>query len=251
MEEEQVKSDAIETDSIDNSQSTDLYDCLAEIEVTLRSNVASYIRPDKFSECLEKVFKIEIEQIDDIESLICDMDSDLRIAYEEMYNIFRDGVLNSYDRYLGVTFTYDDINQRPDFNELYSVYKVLYLDETDFLAKIIAYIIATDKVVGYDLNKSNTLSDIIHDDSVFNLDTIPDILNKMDPGNIDNLKVFGEPSSDDDNNYVSPKVSIEWDILLNYFDKGLNLSGGILYKDLLNKRILFFLDYIKANNILK
>ena len=243
-----MRNDLVENDSIDNGQSTDLYECLSEIEVSLQAGDCSPKRDDIFEKCLENVFNIGIEDIDDIEALICNKSQEVREVYVELYELFREGVRNSFDRYLGVTFTYDDINRKPDINELYSVYNTLYLNEYDTLGKVLAYIIVKNPGV-YDLRKDTCFTDIIEDDGVFNLDTIPEILNIVDPGNKDNLYVFGDiPEVDDeDGSYTNPDVSINFDVWKTHITKGLVLGAGILNKENLRNKILQYIEIIKKN----
>jgi len=243
-----MHNDLIENDAKDDSMSTDLYDCLSEIEVLLQAGDTSNERTDQFEVCLEKVFGVTIDDIDDIEALINDKAQEVREVYQELYENFRDGVLSIFDRYLGVKFNYDDINRRPDFNELYSVYTTLFLHEYDTLGKIMAYIIVKNPSV-YDLRKDTCFSDIINDDGVFNLDAIPEILAKMDPGNKDLIYVFGEvPEEDDDaGSYSNPDVSIEFDVWKAHLDKGLILGAGVLNKENLRNKILEYIDIANKN----
>lgn len=242
-----MRSDNVENNTLDNSQSTDLYDNIAEIEMSLKNGDTSEPRKDNFASCLDDVFGISLDDIDDIETLICNKSQEVREAYEEMYNIFRDALLTFYDRHLGVKFNYDDINVKPDFNEMYSVYKVMYLNEYDLLGKIFAYIILKNPGV-YDLRKNTCFTDILYDNGVFSLDNIPKILDKLDPGNIDNRVVFGE-DVDDTDSYVS-KVSIEMDVWRAHIIKGLNLGAGVLNRDTLREKTLTYIDYINTNKLL-
>jgi hypothetical protein len=246
-----MENDLINNSARDETVSTDLYDCLSEIEVLLQAGDSSPIRTDIFEKCLETVFNVSINEIDDIETLICDKSQEVREVYEELYNLFRDGVRTSFDRYLGVTFTYDDINRKPDLNELYSVYNTLYLNEYSTLGKIMAYIILKNPGV-YDLRKDTCFTDIIEDDGVFNLDTIPEILSNVDPGNKDNLYVFGDipEPDDDDGSYTNPEVAINFDVWKAHLTKGLNLGAGVLNKEILRNKILQYIDVIKNNKIL-
>lgn len=243
-----MHNDLIENDARDNAMSTDLYDCLSEIEALLQAGDTSNVRTDMFEACLEKVFGVTIEEIDDIEALISDKAQEVREVYEELYNEFRDGVRTFFDRYLGVKFTYDDINRKPDFNELYSVYNTLFLHEYDTLGKIMAYIIVKNPGV-YDLRKDTCFTDIINDDGVFNLDSIPEILSKIDPGNNDLLYVFGDvpESDDDDGSYSNPDVSIDFDVWKSHLEKGLVLGAGVLNKENLRNKILEYIDIANKN----
>ena len=242
-----MRSDNIENNAIDNSQSTDLYDSISEIEVSLKYGDTSNPRKDTFAACLDDVFGITLDDIDNIETLICDKAPDVREVYEEMYNIFRDGLLTFYDRHLGVKFNYDDINRKPDFNEIYSVYKVMYLGEYDLLGKLFAYIILKNPGV-YDLRKNTCFTDILFDTAVFNLDNIPKILNKTDPGNIDNIVVFGEDIEDDD--MYNAKISIDMDVWRSHIIKVLNLGAGVLNRDILREKVITYMDYINENKLL-
>lgn len=243
-----MRSDLIENDAADTELSTNLYECLADIEVLLQAGDTSNSRTDMFEVFLDKVFNISIDDIDDIETLINDKAQEVREVFQEIYENFRDGVCSCFDRYLGVTFTYDDINRRPDLNELYSVYNVLFLHEYDTLGKIMAYIIVKNPSV-YDLRKDTCFSDIINDEGVFNLDSIPEILSKMDPGNKDLLYVFGEVPEDDDESgsYANPDVSIDFDVWKAHLDKGLTLGAGVLNKENLRSKILEYIDIANKN----
>lgn len=241
-----MRSDNIENSAKQDAQATDLYDCLSEIEIMLQAGDTSPVRTDQFEVCLEKVFGITIDDIDDIETLISNKSREVRELYEELYNIFRDGVLTFFDRYLGVKFTYDDINRKPDFSEMYSVYNILYLHEYDTLGKIMAHAIVHNPGV-YDLRKDNCFTDILNDEGVFNLDIIPEVLAIVDPGNKDNLFVFGDvPEADDDAGvYVNPAVSIDFDVWKAYIEKGLTLGAGVLNKEVLRNKILKYIEIVK------
>ena len=235
-------------DSYDATQIVDLLECLAEIETSLKAHDSLLERNDAFEDCLNKVFGIDIDQIDDIENIINnEFDGEKQQALLNLYETFRTDLLTYYDRYLGVKFTFDEINRKPDFNELYSVYKVMYLDEMNLLGKIMAYIIVKNPGI-YDLRKDKVFEDILEDDGVFNLDDLPVILNIMDIGNLDYENVFGDNVDDDD--YKTPKVSIEWDVWISHIKNELNLGIGDSNKEILRNKILFYMDYIKENKLI-
>lgn len=236
-------------DGYDGTQVADLLDCLAEIETSLKTHDSLLERNDAFEDCLEKVFGINIDQIDDIENIISnEFDADKQQALLALYEEFRTGLLTYYDRYLGIKFTFDDINRKPDFNELYSVYKVMYLNEMDLLGKTMAYIILKNPGI-YDLRKDKCFEDILEDDGVFNLDTIPIILSIMDNGNLDYENVFGD-NTDEEDYYTVPKVSFEWDVWISHIKNELNLGIGDSNKEILRNKILFYMDYIKENKLI-
>lgn len=246
-----MHNDLIENNQKENNTSIDLYECLAEIEVALQAGDTSNSRADQFAAFLDKVYNVSLDELDDIETLICNKDEETRKVLQEIYEVFRDGVCNIFDRYLGITFTYDDVNRRPDLNELYSVYSALFLHEYDTLGKIMAYIILKNPGV-FDLRKDACFSDIIHDDGVFNLDTIPDIISKVDPGNTDLMYVFGEVPEDDDEtgSYANPDVSIDFDVWIAHLEKGLNYGAGILNKENLRTKIVEYIEITKKNKII-
>lgn len=237
-------------DGFDSTQVSDLYDCLSEIEISLKAHDSLLERKDSFEDCLEKVFGINLDQIDDIENIISnEFDADKQEALLALYEEFRTGLLTYYDRYLGIKFTFDDVNRKPDFNELYSVYKVMYLNEMDMLAKLMAYIILKNPGI-YDLRKDKCFEDILEDDGVFNLDTIPNILDVVDNGNLDYINVFGDNTDDDGEFYIPPKVSFEWDVWISHIKNELNLGIGDSNKEILRNKILFYMDYIKENKLI-
>lgn len=236
-------------DGFDQTQKMDLYDCMSEIETSLKAHDNLIERKDSFEDCLNKVFGMDINQIDDIENIINDeFDAERQKALIALYEEFRTGLLTFYDRYLGVKFTFDDINRKPDFNELYSVYKVLYLDEIDLLGKLMAYIILKNPGV-YDLRKDKVFTDILEDDGVFNLDDIPNILDIMDNGNLDYICLFGDNNLDGEF-YMPPKVSFEWDVIVSHLKNELNFGIDMSNKDTLRNKIVFYMEYIKNNKLI-
>lgn len=231
-----------------NDLISDLYEMLASIETQVKYGDAVEIRPDKFKEGFENIFNVEIDKIDDIENLISDKPKIISI-YKEIC----DGLIGIYDKYLGIKFNYDDINKSVDLQELYSVYRVMYLDILDWTAKVFAYIIKKNSET-FNLNNPFVFSDIVKCDDVFNLDTIPQILALMDPGNVDYTFVFGEVpdtlySENSEYKLQFQPVTIDFDVLIIHFLNELKLGAGIVNTEILIKKIKFYTEFINKNKI--
>ena len=167
-----------------------------------------------------------------------------------IYKDICDGLISTYDKYLGVKFNYDDINRSVDLQELYSVYKVMYLDIMDWTGKVFAHIIKKNPET-FDLKNPNVFADLVKCNEEFNLDTIPQILALMDPGNVDYNFVFGEVPDTLNSDYTSQfqPVTIDFDVLVIHFLNELNLGAGIVNTEILLKKIKFYMEFIDKNKI--
>ena len=232
-----------------NDLVSDIYEMLANIEIQLQYGDCQEKRTDAFKDGFESIFDVNIDKIDEIETILTNSpNKELAVS---VYNSIRDGISSSFDNYIGVNFTYDNINHFADLSEVYSVYKTMYLDEFDWVAKVFAYIVKKNPGV-FDIEKDYTFIDILKNVDEFNLDTIPKILSIMDPGNADYEFVFGSvPNDMDVDDWVDDnKVSIDYDSFVKHFEMELSLGAGVTNNELLRKNIKTYMQLIDSRKIL-
>lgn len=234
----------------------DIYDLISDIEVEIGEGSVGNIRQDSFYHGIETIFKPflgETEQnvdiIEDIETKINEKENN------ELYIIvledIKEKIIDIYDRYLGVKLNYDNTNDKPSLDNLYSIYKVLYLNEWNMLGKILAYVIMKPQNKGvYDLSVDTVFEDIIRNTDEFNFDTIPQILNIMDMGNADYEYVFGSVVQDNESMGEELHVSFIYDGWINHILKELRQGAGVLNTQLLREEIEKSCNYIRDNKIL-
>ena len=227
---------------------SDLYEMLASIENQIHYGDTAENRTDSFKIGFENLFAVDIDKVDDIENMISERNNAGQLV--SIYNEIRNGVKSIYDKYLGIKFNYDDINNSVDMQGLYSVYKVMYLDIFDCMAKVFAYMNKSNPDV-YDLNRPDVWDDFLGNVEDFNLDSIPKILSVMDPGNMDYEYVFGEvPEINSDVMVYLNKVSIDFDVFVKHFKMELRLGAGVINTSILLKKVIFYSEYIDKNHII-
>lgn len=229
-----------------NDLVSDLYEMIASIETQIHYGDASEIRYDAFKDGFENLFSVDFDKIDDIETIISDQPKMVSI-----YNDVRDGIVSILDKYLGIKFNYDGINRTVDLQELYTTYKVMYLDVMDWTGKVFAYIIKKNPE-SFDLKNPNVWIDLVKCEEEFNLDTIPQILALMDPGNADYEFVFGEVPDTLNSDYTAPfqAVTIDFGVFITHFLNELKLGAGIVNTNILLKKIEFYTEFINKNKII-
>lgn len=227
---------------------SDLYEMLASIDNQMHYGDTSENRTDYFKIGFENLFNVDIDKVDEIENLISERQN--AGALISIYNEIKTGMRSMFDKYLGIKFNYDDINNSVDMQGLYSVYKVVCTDIMDCMAKVFAYMNKSNPHV-YNLNRPDVWDDFLGNVEDFNLDSIPKILSVMDPGNMDYEYVFGEvPEIDSDVNVYLNKVSIDFDVFVKHFKMELRLGAGVINTGILLKKVNFYSDYITKNHII-
>lgn len=204
---------------------------------------------DYLKACIEKTFKVDIDEfdLDNIERDINALeDSEEKEDCIELYDLIRDRLVNVYNTYYGVSF--DD---EPDLNQLYSVYNTLVVNLVDTIAKCTASELHKEGKSSVDITYLD-IERVIGDASLFNLDTIPELLDEIDTGNVMYQYVFGNPTSsltpdesgkyDVDGTGYECKVNIEWDAFITKINKYLDFDGSPLNKDALYKRTCYLMD---------
>lgn len=250
--------DVMPSDNMPNEAETDeyyteIYDSLSKIELDLKDGDTRHNRIDNFALLFESAFNLSIDQVDDVEDLIMDKSGDEQEMLLNVYTIVRDGLAHFLDLYWGVNFNYDGVNSNPDLNNVYSCYRIFFIDILNWVAKVFAYLISKypNEYGDFFEDKNRFFDDIVNDAYRFNLDSIPSILSIMDPGNSDYLYVFGKIPDDvgDDGMYLNPDVSIDWSAFISRLMKEINLGNNIANRDYLRERINHYLGYIKENKI--
>jgi hypothetical protein len=178
-----------------------LYEMIATIEDELREGSTLFERHDSFKEYFEKLFNISIDNIELVEETIS-TNSDLI----DSYNVLKDELIRSFDNYFGITF---DNTDKVYLEDLYSIYRVVYLDYVRFLCnyalgkgidlgitkhEIINNAIKANMSENIDISDAIIGQYILNEDE-FNSDNIAKYLTLSDPGNIDYTYLFGEGES--------------------------------------------------------
>lgn len=246
------------TDSIHNEAERDgffidLYDCISSIDSQLHDGDTNPIRTDQFAILFEKIFDLSIDKVDTIENVISEKEGDEL----ELFKVAYDGVIKALttflDNYWGITFTADGVNSKVDMNSVYTSYHLVFVCFYDFIAKLFAYIIYHNSetyMSDFENDKERLFSNIIEDNYLLNLDTIPVILQAMDPDNYDYKFVFGEPVEEgDEGMYINPDVSINWDAFSKRILKELRLGSGVVNHDIVYKKIERYIKQIEENHI--
>lgn len=250
--------DVMPSDNMPNEAETDeyyteIYDSLSKIELDLKDGDTRHNRIDNFTLLFENAFNLSIDQVDDVESLIMDKSGDEQEMLLNVYTIVRDGLVHFLDLYWGVNFNYDGVNSNPDLNNVYSCYRVFFIDILNWVSKVFAYLISKypNEYGDFFEDKNRFFDDIVNDAYRFNLDSIPSILSIMDPGNEDYLYVFGRIPDDvgDDGMYLNPDVSVDWKAFIGRLMKEINLGNSVANREYLRDRINHYLEYIKENKI--
>lgn len=250
--------DVMPSDNMPNEAETDeyyteIYDSLSKIELDLKDGDTRHNRIDNFTLLFENAFNLSIDQVDDVESLIMDKSGDEQEMLLNVYTIVRDGLVHFLDLYWGVNFNYDGVNSNPDLSDVYSCYRVFFIDILNWVSKVFAYLISKypNEYGDFFEDKNRFFDDIVNDAYRFNLDSIPSILSIMDPGNEDYLYVFGRIPDDvgDDGMYLNPDVSVDWKAFIGRLMKEINLGNSVANREYLRDRINHYLEYIKENKI--
>lgn len=250
--------DVMPSDNMPNEAETDeyyteIYDSLSKIELDLKDGDTRHNRIDNFTLLFENAFNLSIDQVDDVESLIMDKSGDEQEMLLNVYTIVRDGLVHFLDLYWGVNFNYDGVNSNPDLSDVYSCYRVFFIDILNWVSKVFAYLISKypNEYGDFFEDKNRFFDDIVNDAYRFNLDSIPSILSIMDPGNEDYLYVFGRIPDDvgDDGMYLNPDVSVDWKAFICRLMKEINLGNSVANREYLRDRINHYLEYIKENKI--
>lgn len=154
------------------------------------------VRNDTFKEGFENIFRLPIDQIDDVENIISDMpDSE---AIVERYQFIADKLKVLYNRSWGISF-FDGDGVVIDLNKLYSIYRMLYVKFFTFISNCVA---GRAKLLNLKSIDVETVRQTVDDENEFTFENIRRWLNICDPGNEDYAYIFGEYDPSD---YIDDK----------------------------------------------
>ena len=104
----------------------------------------------------------------------------------------------------------------------------------------------------FDLKNPNVWVDLVKCEDEFNLDTIPEILALMDPGNADYEFVFGEVPDTLNSEYTISfqPVTIDFGVFMIHFLNELKLGAGVVNTGILLKKVEFYTKFIDENKII-
>jgi hypothetical protein len=174
-----------------------VYDMISIIEDELRYGSTLSDRFDSFKYHFEALFGVGIDKIDDMEDLISTNES-----YIEIYTVIRDGLINIYDKYFGITF---EDNEKVYLNQLYTIYQVVYLGYINLLSafalgkgmenklthkQILMNAIENNKKTSVDVSDDIVGKYIMNEDE-FTTENILAAIEIADPGNVGYRYVFG------------------------------------------------------------
>jgi hypothetical protein len=187
--------DDIETDEL----SSLVYEMIATLEDELKYGSSLNDRYDSFKYYFEKIFKMPIDRLDDIEGLIANQNDKINI-----YQTLRDEISHIYDKYFGITF--NDI-EKVDINSLYTIYQIIYVEFVKLLCfyalgkakekdidgkQLFRNAIEENKKTAIDISDYIVGNYIMNEDE-FTFENIALALDRSDTGNMGYQYLFGVP----------------------------------------------------------